>query len=108
MQEWEWCYLLTKACRLSDATATLGHWQAAASGAGLGSSQAPAYVASRGEGGAPLPEVGVRAAGQEGFGGRRKDDDEWLLERKREVVVRHAVEGLRGALVRELMETMDV
>jgi hypothetical protein len=67
------------------------------------STEAPAYVASRvGEEGAVLPEV--RVEGWLGSGRRRsrRGVDEGLLVR--EVVVRHAVEGMRGELVRELME----
>jgi hypothetical protein len=61
-------------------------------------------VAVRVEEGGALPEVGVE--GRLGGGRRRKRSrrgvDEGLLVR--EVVVRHMVEGMRGELVRELME----
>jgi hypothetical protein len=60
--------------------------------------QAPAYVATRVEGGAALPEVEVEVEG--GLGGRRGVDEGLLV---REAVVRHVLEGMRGELVRELL-----
>jgi hypothetical protein len=63
-------------------------------------SQAPAYVASRVEGGNALPEVQVE--GRLGGGSRRGVDEGLLL--LREAVVRHVVEGMRPELVRELVE----
>jgi hypothetical protein len=101
-EEWECRYLLTKARRLRDASATLRHRQA--SKATMINSQAPAYVASR-MGGAALPEVELE--GRLGSGRRRRSRrgvDEGLLVG--EHVVRHVVEGLRGELVRELIEGM--
>jgi hypothetical protein len=57
------------------------------------------------EEGKALPEVqvqGVQAKGWLRSGRPRRD---WVEEgRVREAVVRHVVEGLRGELVRELME----
>jgi hypothetical protein len=62
-------------------------------------------VASRVERGEPLPEVEVRGVEAEGAGKGRGMDQRELV---REAVVRHVVEGLRGELVRELMEVLDV
>jgi hypothetical protein len=69
------------------------------------SSRAPAYVAGRVEDGRALPEVEVGVEGWLGSGTRRRSGrgvDEGLLVR--EAVVRHVVEGLRGELVRELVD----
>jgi hypothetical protein len=102
-QEWESHYLLSKARRLRDATATLQLVsQASNATTTTRNTQAPAYVATRVEGGAALPEVAVE--GRLGGGKRRKSTrgvDEGLLVR--EVVVRHVVEGLRPELARELV-----
>jgi hypothetical protein len=67
-------------------------------------SQAPAYVASRVGGGAALPEVEVEGRLRSGRRRSRRGVGEGLLVG--EQVVRHVVEGLRGELVRELMEGM--
>jgi hypothetical protein len=68
------------------------------------SSQPPAYVASRVDGGAPLPEVEVEGVGPGGWlrSGRKRRSDvtEALM---REAVVQHVVEGMRGELARDLM-----
>jgi uncharacterized membrane protein YgcG len=66
-QEWERCYLLTKARLLRDAADALAHNQAATATT-VSSSQVAAYVASRVEGGAALPEVGVEGVQAEGGG----------------------------------------
>jgi hypothetical protein len=70
----------------------------------------PAYLAQRveeGEG-AALPEVEVGDGEFEGKGwlrsGRKKRGVVVEEASVREAVMRHAVEGLRGELVRELME----
>jgi hypothetical protein len=111
-QAWECLYLLTKARRLRDAAATLHAKQSASSidTINTASSQAPAYVASRGEGGGrALPEVEVATIQREWV--RRMGaagDDEKLLLVVKEAVVRHVVEGLRGELVRELVGMMGV
>jgi hypothetical protein len=101
-QEWECRYLLTKARRLRDATATLRHRQASnATSISMINSQAPAYVASR-VGGAALPEVEVEGRlGSSTRRRRRRGVDDGMVVR--EDVVRHVVEGLRGELVREMM-----
>jgi hypothetical protein len=102
MQEWECWYLLCKARRIRDASVVQGHMQASAT-ITPASSVAPAYMAGRVEEGGALPEVAVE--GWLGSGRRRRSTrgvDEGLLVR--EAVVRHVVEGLRGELVRELVE----
>jgi ankyrin repeat protein len=103
LQEWECRYLLSKARRLRDAATTLRHRQASGTMA-VASSQAPAYVASRVEAGELLPEVGVRSRGVQEEGAQKRGGVDVEGLSVREVVVRHAVEGLRGELVRELME----
>jgi hypothetical protein len=79
----------------------LSHRQADSSMSKTVSSQPPAYVASRVDGGAALPEVELKGR----LGGSRRRSrrgvDEGLLVR--EAVVRHVVEGMRGELVRDLM-----
>jgi hypothetical protein len=104
-QEWERCYLLTKARRLRDAADALAHSQAATATA-VNSSQVAAYVASRVEAGAALPEVGVEGVQAEGGGQEGAAAAEGLVVR--EAVVRHVVEGLRGELVRELVGMVGV
>jgi hypothetical protein len=67
-------------------------------------------VASRVTEGGLLPEVEVRGVQVQrvrrldGADDDDDDDDEGLLVVVREAVVRQVVEGLRGELVRELME----
>jgi hypothetical protein len=102
-QEWECRYLLSKARRLRDASATLTLHQA--SNATMASSQVAAYVATRVAGGAALPEVRVEGLGAVGQlrGGKRTAAEEGGLTWE-EQVVKHMVEGLRGELVRELIE----
>jgi hypothetical protein len=95
LQEWECRYLLSKARRLRDASTTLRLSQTSNVTA---ISEAPAYVASRVEEGAALPEVEVR-----GLRKARNGVGEVLV---REAVVSHVVEGLRGELIRELMEEL--
>jgi hypothetical protein len=102
-QAWECLYLLTKARRLRDAAATLHAKQSASSSTiNTASSQAPAYVASRVAEGGLLPEVEVRGVQVQGVRKRGGTVEKLLLVR--EAVVRHVVEGLRGELVRDLME----
>jgi hypothetical protein len=81
----------------------LSHRQADSSMSKTVSSQPPAYVASRVDGGAALPEVEVEGWLESGSRRRRsrRGVDEGLLVR--EAVVRHVVEGMRGELVRDLM-----
>jgi hypothetical protein len=89
-QEWECRYLLSKARRLRDATATLQLVsQASNATTTTRNTQAPAYVASRVGEGTALPEVGVEGGQREGEGG---------------AVVRHVVEGLSTELCKVLME----
>jgi hypothetical protein len=77
----------------------LSQRQADSSMSKTGSSQPPAYVASRVDGGAALPEVEVKGRLESGS---RRGVDEGLVVR--EAVVRHVVEGMRGELVRDLMK----
>jgi hypothetical protein len=109
-QGWECLYLLAKACHLRVATSTLSI-DGTTCAASTSSREAPAYVASRVEEGAPLPEVEV-----EGWLGggrrrrrrrrRRRGVDEGPLVG--EAVVAQVVQGLRGELFRELVGVMGV
>jgi hypothetical protein len=103
-QEWARRYLLCKARRLRDATATLSLQQASTtSPTAATSSQAPAYLAARvEEGGSALPEVQVRK--QELWRAQRRGTLEIGALDMEAQVVRHLVEGIRGELARELME----
>jgi hypothetical protein len=106
-QEWKCQYLLCKARRLRDAAATLQAKQAATATTLAASTQTPAYLASRVEEGAPLPEVEVE--GWLGGGGKRRSRrgvDEGSLVG--EQVVRFVVEGMRGELFRELVGLVDM
>jgi hypothetical protein len=104
LQEWECRYLLSKARRLRDASTTLRLSQTSNV---TGISQAPAYVASRVEEGAALPEVeveGVQAEGGQKRAGT-EDNDALLVE---DQVVKHVMEGLRVELFREWMGMLDL
>jgi hypothetical protein len=70
-------------------------------------SQAPAYVASRVEEGAALPEVEVRGVQAEGGqeSGGTEDNEVLLME---DQIVKHVVEGLRAELFREWMGMLDL
>jgi hypothetical protein len=94
-------YLLAKARRLRDATLMLS--QAAAAQAAVMPSppavqEPPVYLAQRVGTGGTAPEVGVRGLSP---ASRSAGPRQLLVE---EAVVRHWVEGMRGELVRELME----
>jgi hypothetical protein len=105
-QAWESWYLLSKARRLRETAATLNQKQPATTTAS-GSSQVPAYMTQRVVGqGAALPEVEVGGV-EVGEGQKRGgvEDEPNLL---RQAVVRHVVEGLRGELVRELVEMREL
>jgi hypothetical protein len=91
-QAHESSYLLVKARRLHDATLELSHAPAAQAAV------PPAYLAQRVGAGGAAPEVGVRGLSP---ATRRAGSRELRVE---EAVVRHWVEGMRGELVRELVE----
>jgi hypothetical protein len=101
-QAWECRYLLYKARLFRDAAATLSHKQATHTSTASASSKAPAYLAPRVEGGGALPEVEVRV--EQAEGGLDGDVGEGVDLTVEQQVVRHVVEGLRGELVRELVE----
>jgi hypothetical protein len=71
----------------------------------MATTQMPAYVATRVEASGALPEVEVEGVEAEGWlrSGRQRRGrvEEGML---REAIVKHVVEGLRGELVRQLME----
>jgi hypothetical protein len=107
MQEWELWYLLCKARRLRDTALVQMQMQAPATII-TASSVAPAYVARRLEEGGELPEVEEVGGGGWQAGGGDEGDALEAEAALRTAVVRHVVEGLRGELVRELVEVVGL
>jgi hypothetical protein len=73
----------------------------------MASSQPPAYMAGRVEEGAALPKVDMRSV-QAGEGTWKPGTAEEERLVVRELVAGHMMEGLRGELVREVVEMMGV
>jgi hypothetical protein len=100
-KEWECLYLISKARRLRDATATLHLIQTSSSSVTTANTHAPAFLAERVGRGAALPKVEVEGVQAEGGG-------EWEGANEKEMVVRHVVEGMRGDFARELLGMLDL